>query len=148
VVFTRVNRLKEWVIGSLVSETGSEFLFGYDPADGLVWLERSGVEYGPSDKVWGEAERTLRGASVTGRNDVADELPGDPEDQYVIQEVSVASVDRPKTVTRSVAGGGEMGIPSSYGDERIVGDFGAGEEYEDDEIAAQASAYLEALEGE
>ena len=152
-MFTKVNRLKNWVIGSLVSETGSEYLFGFDPSDGLMWLERAGIEYSPLDPVWTEAEGTVRASMVTTASSMASParlMEEDViEDQYVIPDVT-DGVGEPKKVHRSIAAYDEMGLPAeySYADDRIVGDFGEGEEYDDEEISAQAEAYLRELEEE
>lgn len=150
--FTKMTRMKSWVLGSLVSDTGSEYLFGFDPEAGLMWLERQGVEYHAEDPIWHEAEAHIRGGTLTVASVKQMMSEGvastAPEDQYVVPErPSMAEeMGRPKTVTRSVAAAGEMGIASS-GFER-VGDFGEGQEFEDDEISAQAEMWLQTLEDE
>ena len=143
-MFQRVSAHKQWIIGSLESDTGSEYLFGFDPEQGLMWLERPGHEYASSDQVWKEAESYIRSSSLTvgSVNDMMTE--GTPstalEDQYVVP-VSPSNGERPRTVTRSAAGD-----TSNYpqpGDPRIVGDMSLGSiDASDEDIAAQAAEFL------
>lgn len=145
--FQRVSTLKQWMIGSIESDVGSEYLFGFDPAAGLMWLERAGVEYGPQDADWARADAFIRQSSL-GVASVGDLMsegapPTDPEEQYVVQMAS--SEERPRTVTKSVMGApgiSDDSLPRT-GDPRIVGDFSSdGTDYSEDDIAAQAAEFL------
>jgi hypothetical protein len=143
--FQRVSALKRWVIGSLVSDTGSEFLFGFDPAQGLMWLERPGHEYSSADPVWNQAEAYIRTSGVA----VEDPTYSEREDHQAvlfeaasIQESS--GEERPRTVTRSTTSVGiESGLPVSE-DPRIVEPLSdAGNmEASDEDIAVQAAQFL------
>lgn len=142
--FQQVSQLRNWIIGSLKSETGSEYLFGYDPELGLMWLERPGHEYSSSDQVWKEAEKYIRTSSL-----VAPAVEEWKEEQPPTAEVTMASTDgRPKTVTKSVAGGVDSDLPQP-GDHRIVGDLepaGPNDvDYGDEDIAGQAAEFLKNL---
>lgn len=144
--FQRVSALRHWVIGSLVSDTGSEFLFGYDPDQGLMWLERYGHEYSSSDALWKQAEAFI--AQSQGQTG--------PQGHYGLdgltgrEPVSVSAGAPPKTVTRtpvqvhqSVAGDGWDDPYPMEGDPRIVGDMGSsGKDVPDEDIAAQAAQFL------
>ena len=144
--FQRVSALKQWVIGSLESDTGSEYLFGFDPEQGLMWLERPGHEYSSSDLIWKQAESYIRTSALMGNGPIELLPEYDEDEQSYTVPVAVSSNgdERPKTVTKSV-----MGTPSrdflvpQPGDPRIVGDLSVeGEDYSEDDIAAQAAEFL------
>lgn len=150
--FRKASAHKKWVIGSLESDTGSEYLFGFDPEKTLMWLERPGHKYTSSDKVWGEAEAYIRASALGGSGPVTitseDPDTGEQyvEEQATVQVAAASSDERPKRVTRSV-----MGSPEGFGDygkikpgdPRIVGDFSEdGVDYSDDNVAAQAAEFL------
>lgn len=145
-MFKRVTTTKTWVIGSLESDTGSEYLFGFDPTKGLVWLERSGVEYGPADDAWRHAETYLRRSTAGVESSAPVEQLG-VEDDYAIPVSVGALTERPKTVTRSVSGMVDYETTGPRpGDPRIVGDLsGEGMDLSEDDIAAQATQFLAAL---
>lgn len=124
--FQKLKKYTSWTIGSIVSDTGSEYLYGYDPTDGLMWLERSGVEYTPSDKVWKEAERFIQA--------------GGAEPEVSMPATLDVSEQRP-TVHRSVASSidADMGTPI-HGE--VVGDIRPGRDVSDDDIASFAERFL------
>lgn len=149
--FQRVTKFKSWVIGSIVSDTGSEYLFGFDPEKGLKWLERSGIEYSPLDEVWRDAENYIRNAGVMGQTitsapsvDLSEISENYEEADMAVVMADSHSDERPKTVTRSVAGDTDFAV-AQPGDPRIVGDTSPGRDVADDDIAAQATAFLQNL---
>lgn len=143
-MFERVVAQKQWVIGSLESDTGSEYLFGYDPKQGLMWLERPGHEYASSDPVWVEAE-----GFIAERLGMAAPVPAfvpqvEAERPETVTRSAVATPS--PTVTRSVAVDGWEDPYPMEGDPRIVGDHStSGVDYSDDDIAAQAEQFLQGL---
>ena len=153
--FQQVSKLKSMVIGSLSSDTGSEYLFGYDSRDGLMWMERTGVQYSPADPVWAEAEEYIRQVGIplapldTPLGEEPLGMADGPWENPRVEVATSASTDRPKKVTKSVVGGGGEFAPPRPGDHRIVGDLEPGSEgdveYGDEDIASQASEFLRNL---
>lgn len=141
-MFQRVTKTTTLVVGSLESNTGSEFLFGWDPAIGLKWLERTGHEYGPGDSEWRAAEGFLRGADAPAAQPV-------PVEETVVAGAITRSVAQPQTVQRSVAADGWEDPYPMEGDLRIVGDTStSGRDVPDEDIAAQAAQFLMMDRGE
>lgn len=134
--FQRVTTLSRWVLGSLVSETGSEYLFGYDPSQGLMWLERPGHKYSASDPVWKQAEQFISSREQGAQPPEA--VPHVHEDRPRAVTRSAA----PQQVQRSVDDDWEDPYPMD-GDPRVVGDMSTtGRDIPDDDIAQQAEQFL------
>lgn len=143
--FQRITKLNTLITGSLVTTTGSEYLFGFDASRGLKWLERHGFEYGPSDEVWAEAEQLIR-IQAANQSRAIDPIDRVPEEETAVQVRASENEARPKTVSRSVAAG-EYALPQ-VNDPRIVGDTSTeGRDIPDDDISSQAEAFLRGLDG-
>lgn len=127
--FRRISKTSSFVTGSLESETGSEYLFGFSEADGLMWLERKGLQYSASDKEWGKADAFLR-SSLSSEFFDADGA-GDEALEIEVQE-------RPTTIRRSsVASDYDMGSPLTPA---MVG-MGS-RSIDDDDLAGRAMQFL------
>jgi hypothetical protein len=141
-LFQRVSKTKTLVVGSLESDTGSEFLFGYDPARGLKWLERHGKEYSAADPEWAEAEAFILG--VTDPEAEAIEAPVEKESVSVGGSITRNAAPPQQQVHRSVAVEGWEDPYPQEGDPRIVESPEGGGDLDvaDDDIAAQAAQFL------
>jgi hypothetical protein len=133
-LFQRVSKTKTLIVGSLESETGSEFLFGYNPQKGLEWLERHGQQFTALDPEWREAESFIAKSSQPAP---APATPVHVETPEMVEAI------RPQTVSRSAASEGWDDPYPMEGDSRIVGDLSEdGIDVADDDIAAQAAQFL------
>lgn len=156
--FRKVTHLKTQIIGNVESDTGSEYLFGFDPEDGLQWLARSGVEYTPADKAWREADSYIRrslGHQQSHQAEAVEEVSPRGEDSgphtgvdalAAFEEVGVPITGKKGTVSKTVSTDYSMGTPARGQQFEAVGSMGAGEEYDDDEIADNAAALFATLE--
>lgn len=133
--FRRISKTSSFVTGSLESETGSEYLFGYSDADGLMWLERKGKQYSASDKEWRKADAFLRSSLSSESIDV--DGAGDVDEAYEVEE------QRPATVRRSAAVEYEMGTPQLTSS--MVG-MGS-RNIDDDDLVGRAIAFLSDING-
>lgn len=123
------------MLGSLVSDTGSEYLFGYDPTRGLMWLERPGHTYSASDPVWRQAEQFIAGS----REQEPEPAPHVHPDRA---RAVTRSAVQPQQVQRSGDDEWEDPYPMD-GDPRIVGDMSTtGRDIPDDDISYQAEQFL------
>lgn len=119
--FRRISKTSSFITGSIESETGSEYLFGYSADEGLMWLERKGKQYSASDGEWGRADAFLRSSLSSTVADGAGDAGFEVEEQ------------RPTSVRRSVASVDyDMGIPTASGGRGI----------DDDDLAGRAMAFL------
>lgn len=169
-MFTKVGTLSKWTIGSIVSDTGSEYSFGFNPSDeeGLLWLERSGVSYTPADSEWREARRFIRASlNLQGQEQAPVNIPqvqvvGPVIDEALVPQIpdgimgvpptpsvqvdhghshGLSDDSRPKTVSRSASSSIAPILPPGSGDSRIVGDVSSGgTDIPDDAIAERAAS--------
>src|SRR4051812_41651911 len=114
--FRKLTNVSALITGSIESDTGSQYLFGYREDAGLQWLERTGIEYSPADPEWrlaeGFVEIQMSGAPAkTAKVPVASAQDDWDEDleSAAVQMGTPATSSRPSRVTRSVAGDYDMG---------------------------------------